>query len=198
MDTFTIIPGRSWLIRLCGRHPLVRTSDRIEAAVTAVLLLSVILVLPVAAAVSTSVHEHLTAEYALQQESRLRVAAVAQSDGDYVPEPYSVHWLTPVRWEADGVGHTDVLESDTRLKTGDSVDIWIDHHGQRVPPPPSAGQAGIAAFCAGASVWVAIAACAGLVQVLIRRTLDRRRFAQWTTELDDVAGNGGNPTKRHT
>ena len=54
MQTFTLTMG-SWLRRLLVRNPLVRASDRIEAAAMCIALASAVLVIPVAGAFGTTI-----------------------------------------------------------------------------------------------------------------------------------------------
>jgi hypothetical protein len=73
--TFTVDPIR-WplVVRLRGRHPLVRATDRIEAAALVVAVVLASIALPIAGAVGTAVYDSPTAA----QDSPL-VAAVTVS-----------------------------------------------------------------------------------------------------------------------
>ena len=54
MQTFTIGLGRGWWVRLLGRNPLVRSSDRIEVMVLSLAVLLTVVAVPVAGAIGTS------------------------------------------------------------------------------------------------------------------------------------------------
>ena len=60
MQTFTIGLGRGWWVRLLGRNPLVRSSDRIEVMVLSLAVLLTVVAVPVAGAIGTSVYDART------------------------------------------------------------------------------------------------------------------------------------------
>jgi len=68
MDTFTVrLPRWPIVLRLLGRDPLVRTTDRIEALVFVLAVVVSLLAAPIAAAVGTAVYDssrHIYAEQA--------------------------------------------------------------------------------------------------------------------------------------
>ena len=75
-DTFTVrLPRWPILLRLLGRDPLVRTTDRIEALVLVLAVVVSLLSAPVAAAVGTVVHASSRQLYAEQAHTRHSVAA---------------------------------------------------------------------------------------------------------------------------
>lgn len=57
MQPFTIDLGRSWFLRLLGRHPLVRPSDRIEALAFVVAAMAIAIAVPAAAVMGTAIHD---------------------------------------------------------------------------------------------------------------------------------------------
>ena len=67
MDTFTVrLPRWPILLRLLGRDPLVRTTDRIEALVLVLAVVVSLLAAPIAAAVGTAVYDSSRHVYAEQ------------------------------------------------------------------------------------------------------------------------------------
>ena len=93
MQTFTIGLGRSWWVRLLGRNPLVRTSDRIEVMVLALAVLLTVVAVPIAGAIGTSVYDAHTRVYAEEAQTRHQVTATAIEGGKVVaqPEEHFVH-----------------------------------------------------------------------------------------------------------
>ena len=76
MDTFTVrLPRWPILLRLLGRDPLVRTTDRIEALVFVLAIVVSLLTIPIAAAVGTAVHDSNRRAYAEQAHNRHAVTA---------------------------------------------------------------------------------------------------------------------------
>ena len=76
MDTFTVrLPRWPILLRLLGRDPLVRTTDRIEALVLVLAVVVSLLAIPIAAAVGTAVYDSRRQAYAEQAHTRHTVAA---------------------------------------------------------------------------------------------------------------------------
>ena len=76
MDTFTVrLPRWPILLRLLGRDPLVRTTDRIEALVLVLAVAVSLLAAPIAAAVGTAVYDSRRQVYAEQADTRDTVAA---------------------------------------------------------------------------------------------------------------------------
>ena len=76
MDTFTVrLPRWPILLRLTGRDPLVRTTDRIEALVFVLAVVVSLLAAPIAAAVGTAVYDSSRHIYAEQAHTRHTVNA---------------------------------------------------------------------------------------------------------------------------
>ena len=72
MDTFTVRSPRWLVVRLFGRNPLIRISDRIEALALVLTVVVSLLAAPIAAAVGTAVYD-----------SRSRPLRRASSDPDH-------------------------------------------------------------------------------------------------------------------
>ena len=65
MDTYTVrLPRWPILLRLLGRDPLVRTTDRIQALVSVLTVVVTLLAAPIAAAIGTAVHDSRRDVYA--------------------------------------------------------------------------------------------------------------------------------------
>ncbi|WP_319447412.1 MULTISPECIES: hypothetical protein [unclassified Mycobacterium] len=67
MDTYTVrLPRWPILLRLLGREPLVRTTDRVEALISVLIVVVTLLAAPIAAAIGTEVYDSRRDVYAAQ------------------------------------------------------------------------------------------------------------------------------------
>ncbi|ANW65034.1 hypothetical protein BCA37_16835 [Mycobacterium sp. djl-10] len=179
MDTVHFTIRTPWLLRALGGNPLVRGSDRVEAAITAVLAVLVILALPVAAAVGVAVHESQTTYLTEALATRHQIAAEASGDSTPATEPGGTTYLTSVRWVVGNQVYDDVVSSRDSHRRGDPVTIWVDETGSRVPAPPTSTDIALASGIAGAAVWGAAALACAAVLALARSRLDRNRYVAW-------------------
>ncbi|WP_051574629.1 hypothetical protein [Mycobacterium sp. URHB0044] len=177
MHTFGVF--RSWVVKLIGRHPLVRASDRAEARLMLLAIFVAMLAIPVAGAVGTSVHDVRAKFYAEQAASRHTVTATAIEDTTTVVRPDAVSFNVRARWDAAGTNHIDTISWPKRAKAGDREAIWVDSHGRQAPDPAAPGRAGLDAVGAAVSLWLVVAAAMVTLAYAVRSRLDRARFAAW-------------------
>lgn len=189
METFTLNAG-TWIRRLVTRGPLVRTSDRIEAAVTFLVLALVVLAIPVAGAMGTTAYDTRAHEYAAQRLSSHHVDAIT-TDGSAPSKmrPQDA-FVTPVQWQFAGKHHIDTIVTPVRLKPGDQKSIWVDAAGNRTVAPLTDHDAAIDAASIAIASWLVVAAVGTAVLVVVRSRVNRRRYAGWDRELEDLADNG--------
>lgn len=181
MHTFGV--GRSWVVRLIGRHPLVRPSDRAEALSMLLAVVVAVLAIPMAGAVGTSVHEARAKFYSEQAASRHAVTATAMEDTAAVVQPDSVTFDVRARWNAFGTNHVETISWPIRAKAGDRETIWVDADGRHAPDPAAPGRAGLDAIGAAVSLWLGVAAAMATFAYAVRCRLERARFAAWDREL---------------
>jgi hypothetical protein len=191
MQTFTIGLGHRWWIQVFGRNPLVRPSDRIEVLVLSFAVLVTVVAIPVAAAIGTSVHDARACVYAEEALTRHQVTATAIEDGVVVVQPPDISFTARARWTASGREDSGVVEWLGRAKIGDQQAIWVNDAGENVGPPTSPSRADGDAVAIAILVWFGVAgASAGLVYV-VRRWLDRCRYAQWDRAINGSGDNNG-------
>jgi hypothetical protein len=191
MQTFTIGLGRGWWVRLLGRNPLVRSSDRIEVMVLSLAVLLTVVAVPVAGAIGTFVYDAHARVYAEEAQIRHQVTATAIEDGTVVMQPKSLSFTARATWSAAGRDHSDIVMWSDQVKAGDQQSIWVNADGAKVGPPSSSSDAAADAVGLAINVWLGVAAAsAGLVYV-VRRGLDHRRYAQWDCELTASRENDG-------
>jgi hypothetical protein len=205
METFTLSLGRCWLIRAVGRNPLVRTSDRVEALILMLVFATALVVTPVAGALGTAVHDTHARAYAEQSRDRHPVTAVVTDkpsatikDSIAMSEQTHAVVRAPVRWQVDGVDHTETLKVDSGAKVGDRVNIWVDGNGHQVAAPMPMSQAGIDALVVGAASWLGLMVGVAGLSTLVRAGLTRRRDIGWDRELRMLVDNGGGRTGSQT
>jgi hypothetical protein len=167
-----------------GRNPLRRGSDRLEVAVLWIGLVVSLMLMPVSAAIGTSIAER---DARMSAATRSAGAQVIATTLDAVPitPASSVAVTMPVLavWsDATGQQRTGVVQAPQGSRAGTPIRVWVDGSGQPVEAPTSPGvsafvgtMTGITAFVGGlASIWFLV--------WLARYLLDRWRYHQWQTE----------------
>lgn len=189
MQTFTLGLG-VWLRRLVSRSPLIRLTDRVEAAVVALIVTASVLAIPIAGAVGTAEYDRLAHAYAAERLTHRTVDATVVRDSRSAPQPYEKPYLTDVSWNVAGVARTAEIRS-YRMSAGDQVTISIDESGQLVDEVQTDEDAATQAVVVALGVWSAVSGFGLATWLLLRLRLDQLRFAGWDRDLDDLADNGG-------
>ena len=195
MDTFTVrLPRWPVLLRLLGRDPLVRRTDRIEALVLVLAVVVALLAAPIAAAVGTEVYDSRGNFYAEQPHNRHSVTARVTD----VPASQQVLRTTTItaaaRWTAADAEHTGAVEVQSTTKAGDSIEIWVDDTGAQALAPSSTARAALEAVAGALVLWIAVSAVAATLFTVTRSVCDRIRFSGWQHELDSLVGHGDGHT----
>jgi beta-lactamase regulating signal transducer with metallopeptidase domain len=200
MDTFTArLPRWPILLRLAGRDPLVRTTDRIEALVVVLAVVVSLLAIPIAAAVGTAVYDSRRQAYAEQADTRHTVPATVTD----VPASQQIlrtgTTTVPARWTAGGAEHTGAVKAPSTTKTGDTIEIWVDNNGAQVPAPTPTTRAAVEAVTGALVIWISVAAIAATLFTVTRAVCDRIRLTGWQHDLDSLVGHGdGHQYPGHT
>jgi hypothetical protein len=194
MERFVIRPTTWPVLRLLSRNPLMRTSDYIEAAVTAVAGLLVLIAIPCAGIVGTMIHDARAQTYLEQARTRHALVAKAVADSEPAVLPGTVGSTVSARWRVDGVDHFTVLRWDTAVKAGDPLQIWVDDAGNRVDPPSPVERAAFDAVSAAVVGWFIVALAAAQVVVALRAHVNRMRDIQLEREIRSLVSNGGGRT----
>ncbi|WP_231743176.1 hypothetical protein [Mycobacterium sp. GA-2829] len=195
MERFELrMPRWPLLVRLFGRDPLVRTTDRVEAVVVAVAVLVAVFALPVAAAIGTAVHDSRSTLYAEQNETRRSVTAMVSDAPENASFTRTGVIAVPVEWWDGNTRHTGTVQTQPTAVTGDSVELWIDAEGKQVTPPTPTSRAGIEGATAAAGLWLGVAAGLAIFTVTVQLVCDRIRSAAWQHDLDTLVDGGGHTT----
>jgi hypothetical protein len=123
MESFVIRPTTWPVLRLFSRNPLTRTSDRVEAAVTALAVLLVLVAAACAGVIGTMIHDAETQNYLEQARTRHVLMAKAVDDSTPAGSAESTASTVHARWQVNGIDHSDVIASQYAVKAGD-IDRW--------------------------------------------------------------------------
>jgi hypothetical protein len=188
---------RWWVLRACGRNPLVRRIDRLELLIVALGILVTLVAAAGAGALGTAVHDARGRVYIAQAQTRHAVTASAIDDSTIVlGVDDSTATRVGARWQVNGTEHTGSLDSDHAVKTGDPLTIWVDRNGDRVDAPTPISQAGADAVGVAYVAWQSVAlAAAGLI-CWGRSRLDRRRDSAWERDIRCLIDDDGGRTNR--
>jgi hypothetical protein len=196
MQSVEYVP-RWWILRACGRNPLVRRIDRVELIIVALGILVALVAAACAGALGTAVHDARSRVYIAQAQTRHTLTATATEDSTIpVRVDDGVATRVHARWQVNGIQHTGTLNWDRPVKTGDPLTIWVDRRGDCVDRPAPTSQAVEDAVGVAFVAWQAMAvATAGLV-CLGRSHLNRRRDSGWDRDIRCLIDDGGGRTNR--
>lgn len=194
MDTFTVRWPRCRFVRLFGRNPLVRISDRVEALVLVFAVVVSLLAVPIAAAVGTAVYDSRKPFYAEQARKLHLVTATVTDPGKKPSMKLDNPNTLNARWFAAGAEHAGVIKTREELKPGDSVNIWVRQDGTQVRPPAPTKTAAEEAALAAMGTWSAVAVAAAALVVGTRAVLDRIRNKGWQQAIKNLIGDSDGHT----
>jgi hypothetical protein len=194
MESFVIRPMTWPVLRIFSRNLLVRTSDRIEAAVTTLAGLLVVIAAACAGVIGTMIHDAETQNYLEQARMRHAVVATAVDDSKPVGSPETAAFTVHARWQANSVVHADALSWGYTVKAGDPLQIWVDGDGNRVDQPIPIARADVDALTAAVVGWSIVALAAALVVATVRAHMNRMRDAQWELEIRSLVEDDGGRT----
>ena len=186
-----------WVLRACGRNPLVRGTDRVELLIIALGIFVVVVAAACAGALGTAVHDARSRVYVAQAQTRHAVTAIATEDSTLVLRvDDSTATRVNARWQDNGTEHTGSLNWDHAVKTGDPLTIWVDGNGDRVDAPAPTSQAGADAVGVAYAAWQTVAVTVIGLVCWGRRRLDRRRDSAWERDIRCLIDDDGGRTNR--
>jgi hypothetical protein len=183
MDSFIIRPTTWPVLRIFSRNPLVRTSDRIDAAVVPLAVFLVIVAAACAGVLGTVAHDVESRRYLEEAKTRYAVTATAVDDSTpgVIPEPAA--FKVAVRWRANGVDHTDLVTWDQPVKAGAPLMIWVGADGNRVDAPTPPALAGANAILTAAVSWWVMFLIAAMAVSAVRARTAQMRNSQWDRDI---------------
>ena len=175
------------LLRRLGWHrsPLRRGTDRVEAWLNAILMITMVLAgSTLATGTGRGAYRAEQRAAAWDRAHRFEVTAVL------VSAPAASRGMAPgiaqARWKApDGAARTGPIAAAPGTAAGAQVPIWVDSRGAVSAAPPRRSPGARAARAAVVTV-LPVAAALVLIRQLGRRLLDRRRLRCWQAEWLEV------------
>jgi hypothetical protein len=164
-------------------NPLRRTSDRIEAALLALLIAAFLGGAPLAgiAAGRAAAAGSVRADHA--QAGAHRVAAVLLQQAPGKSHPMFQAPLEPMvraRWKApDGTLRSGEIYAPAGAAAGSTVLVWVDRSGHLTASPLQRGDVIEEVSLAASLATIAVAGVLAAFGLLTRWVLDRRRLAAW-------------------
>lgn len=182
METFTVPLPRRLFVRLFGRNPLIRTTDRVEALILVLAVAASLLAIPIGAAVGTAVHDSRSRLYAEQVQTRRPVTATVTGESHPRRNLESSTVTVPARWVAAGAERTGDVTAPLAAKIGDDIEIWIDDEGFPVARPLNTARDEALAFAI--ATWWGVSLVTAALFARARITLDRLRYDRWQQNFD--------------
>ncbi len=183
MDSFVFRPTTWPVLRIFSRNPLIRRSDRIDAAVTPLAVLLVIVSVACAGVLGTVAHDVESHRYLEEAKTRHSVTATAVEDSTPGTLPESSASKVVVRWKENGIAHTDVVTWDQPIKAKAALKIWVDGSGNRVAAPTPPALAGANVILSAAVAWWVMVVIVELSVRAVRARTARMRDDQWEREI---------------
>jgi hypothetical protein len=179
MDSLVIRRRMRPVLRLFSRDPLVRTSDRIEAAVVTLAAVVVVIAAACAGALAMMVHDARAQMYIEQAKTRHPVVAIAVEDSKKTIAAETTASTVYARWQTNATDHAATLSWDEDVKAGDRLQIWVSADGNRVGQPSPISRAVTDAVSVAIVAWLSVVlAIAGMVSA-VRAYASATRDAQW-------------------
>jgi hypothetical protein len=176
------VRGMGW-----GRNPLRRTTDRVEAWLTLVLVAVTLVVAPLAASrVAHEAYRDTVRAAAWESQHLFQAEAVLLQDARQGPagdEPTPQENVPAIaRWtDRDGIVHTGTAYTANGTRAGTTISIWIDDRGL-LSGPPSRRQPRVDAAMAAILTVCGIAVGLAGIRRIMHCLLDRRRMRAWQLE----------------
>jgi len=176
--------GRFLRGRLPDRNPLRRPSDRVEAAVLALLAIAFLVGAPLAAVAASSwVHAIAHRVEVAQQASWTQANAVTLATAPSQGTANGLDAQVLARWKApDGKVAKAEVPVPPGTAAGTTVQVWTTRDGQLTVAPLQDSQVQGDTLFGGIGGALAVTVTVTLTWVVVRRVLDRRRLAAWGAE----------------
>jgi hypothetical protein len=194
MESFVIRPTTWPVLRLFSRNPLIRASDRVEAAVAALAVLLVAIAAACAGVIGTIIHDAETQNYLEQARTRHVLMAEAVDDSTPAGSAESTASTVHARWQVNGINHADVIASQDAVKAGETLQIWVDDAGNLVDQPTPVTRADMDAWTAALMGWLIVTVAVAHVVAVVHAHVKRMQNAQWDREIRSLVEDDGGRT----
>jgi hypothetical protein len=194
VESFVIRPMTWPVLRLFSRNPLIRTSDRLEAAVVTLAVAVAVIAAACAGLIGTIIHDTETQKFVQQAQTRHALVATAVADSKPEVSAGTTAATVHAQWQVNGINHTGVLGWDYAVKAGEPLSIWVDADGNRVDQPTPIERATADALLAVIVGWLIVVLAAAQVVSAVRAHAIRMRDAQWEKDIRCLVDeDGGRP-----
>ncbi|MEU5538943.1 hypothetical protein [Streptomyces sp. NPDC020362] len=167
-------------------NPLRRTSDRVESWFRQVLVLFLVLGLPVAA-LSAGLTAYGASMRTMRAQAAERHAVTARLTSDVLGNTRVSQQPAQIRWtERNGVVRTGTTLVEPGTPKNTIVRVWVDRDGTITSPPMNAVGAKADGWFVGGMAALGTVAGSYAARAAVRVSLNRRRYAQWEREWDQV------------
>jgi hypothetical protein len=194
MESFVIRPMTWPVLRFFSRSPLMRTTDRVEAAVAALAVALVVIAAACAGVIGTMIHDTETQNYREQARTRHALVARAVDDSKSAGSAETTASTVHARWQVHGVDHTGILASQYAVKAAEPLQIWVDDDGNRVDQPTPIARAAMDALSVAVVGWLVVALAVTEAVAALRAHLRCTRDAQWEREIRSLVEDDGGRT----
>ncbi|MEV6426385.1 hypothetical protein [Nocardia sp. NPDC051463] len=161
-----------WWLRPWNTNPLMRASDRIEAAVRIIVVAAVLTAVPVAGALGTAAYTADAARIRAERETRTVVTAVVTEQ----PARTSEHDVqAAVQWLANGRSGAATVSVPRLARSGDRIAVWLGPDGAPTSRPRDPAAAPMTGIGVGVVLLVGVCFCGGCLVQGTAWLLDRRR-----------------------
>ncbi|MEU2005179.1 hypothetical protein ACH47B_29240 [Rhodococcus sp. NPDC019627] len=185
-DELAPTPVRWWWLRPWSRNPLMRRSDRLEAALVVLAAVLILLAIPVAAAFGTATYTRLEHRTQALRAGVHQVPAVLLEDTHPAPDTLEASVRSTgtqdtarARWSTPHGHRTAQVPTEGPAKSGQTITISVDANGNLTGPIPSSRDTTVLAVSAAVGVWASAAGAVLLPTALARTLLARNRLRQW-------------------
>lgn len=174
------------------RNPLARPADRAEATLRMVLVALWLSALPIVAVVGAQVRQDVSSIAASQQHSRLTTTAQLLADApDLTYDDQGLQLAGQVevsaRWVApDGSERIGEVPAAPGGRSGDRLSIWVDRAGDVTEPPVDPATIVVLIITVTTLIAMAWGGLLAAAHLIVRRRLDRRRFAGWDAQWQRI------------
>ncbi|OLR94455.1 Rv1733c family protein [Actinokineospora bangkokensis] len=166
-----------------------RPIDRVQALISALLVVTALCALPFAAAMGTAVHERWAQRAAVESVQREPRTATLLADVPMSTAPWAGTRTAavPARWTgADGVEREADVDAAEGSRAGERTRIWVDRTETPVPAPATAAAAVVVASVVAVISWLVACAVLGLLRAVVVSRVDRARARAWSVEWERV------------
>ncbi|ATE53977.1 Rv1733c family protein [Actinosynnema pretiosum] len=172
---------------LPGPNPLARAGDRLVGALFGLVWVVAAIGMPVAGAVGTRTHTHLSDLSDHQLSTTTPAQAVLLADSPHSDSSTigagDERTQVPATWQTqDGTLRTGKVEAANDLTAGTTVPIWLNDEGTPTPKPLTSGEALLGAAGAALGTWLALVATATTCGATAHIAVHRAHLRAWERE----------------